>query len=84
MKGKTDLETSNNLNRKSHKKIFSKARISRAKAGRFYIKLYCPFSKEKSSQVFRFVNPLVDSDVEDDDIFKPERHFSDVLNTFLK
>ena len=30
-----------------------------------------------------FVNPAVDSDNQDDNIFKPERHFPDVFNGFV-
>ena len=30
-----------------------------------------------------FVNPVVDSDDEDDDIFEPERSFSGIFNTFV-
>ena len=30
-----------------------------------------------------FVNPVIDSNDEDEDIFKPERRFSDVFNTFV-
>ena len=30
-----------------------------------------------------FVNPVVDSDDEDDNIFEPERSFSGIFNTFV-
>ena len=36
----------------------------------------------KDRQVLGFVNPVVDSDDEDDDIFEPERRFSGAFNSF--
>ena len=78
MKGKTDLETSNNpwslvsyLHESPKQK---KRRICRVKTGRFYLDFTI-------SQVLGFVNPVVDSDDENDDTFKPERRFPDVFNT---
>ena len=38
---------------------------------------------EEDRQVLGFVNPVVDSNDEDDDIFEPERSFSSVFNTFV-
>ena len=33
--------------------------------------------------MLEFVNPVVDSDDEDDDIFEPERSFCGVFDTFV-
>ena len=60
MKGEKGLDVSQNPNRKSHAKICSKTS---------YI---CTFSKEKCSRILGFVNPVLNSDDKDDDIFKPE------------
>ena len=38
---------------------------------------------EEDCQVLGFVNPVVESDDEDDDIFEPERNYSDVFTTFV-
>ena len=52
MKGKTDMETSNNPNGKSHVKNCSKMRITGVKAGRFYTVLYKPiFIRENFSSL---------------------------------
>ena len=40
-------------------------------------------TSEEDHQVSEFVNPVVDSDDEDDYIFEPERRFSGVFNTFV-
>ena len=50
-------------------------KISSFKTGGFY--------NEKTSQVMGLVNPVIDSNDEDEDIFKTERRFSDVFNTFV-
>ena len=81
MKGKTDLETSNNPNRNSHEKNCSKTRLSMVKTGRFYMELFS--LNEKIFQVLGLVNPVLELDHEDDDIFKLGRRFSDVFNTFV-
>ena len=38
---------------------------------------------EQDHQVLGFINPVVDSDDEDDNMFEPERGFSGVFNSFV-
>ena len=49
---------------------------------RFYYTKLLDTSKE-DCQLLEFINPVVDSDDEDDDIFEPERSFSGVFNAFV-
>ena len=82
MKRKIDLETSSNPKRKSHEKNCSKTRISRVRTRIFYMKLYMSTFIRKTFQVLGFVNPVVDSGDDDDNIFKSEGRFF-VFNTFI-
>ena len=49
---------------------------------RFYYTKLLDTSKE-DCQLLEFINPVVDSDDEDDDIFEPERSFPGVFNAFV-
>ena len=54
----------------------------------YYSQLRCYFAKlldtpDKDRHVLWFINPTVDSDDEDDDVFEPEKSFSGVVNTFV-
>ena len=40
-------------------------------------------TEEQHRQVMGFINPVVGSDDEDDDIFEPERSFSGVCNRLV-
>ena len=58
--------------------------ISKVKTGRFYIKLYMSiFIKENLSSLGICKLSCRPADDKDDDIFKPERRFPDVFNTFV-
>ena len=58
--------------------------ISKVKTERFYIKLYMSiFIKENLSSLGICKLSCRSADDKDDDIFKPERRFTDVFITFV-